>query len=261
MNKDLTFVVLAYKELHTLEECVESLVKQEQKCEVIISTSTPNDYIKSIAKKYNVKLKINPKRGEYEDVIFAYKQAKTPFITLCHQDDIYLPNYSSEIIKKIKKNSDAFIIFGDYYDYKNGKIIKSSLLLKIKRLMNFIFRFKIFNKSKFWKRRIVSLGNSICSPTVAYNKELLDKPIIVEDCKTSWDWNTWINLSNKKGRFVYINKPILYRRIHENSETSQAINNNIRRETDYKLFCKFWPKPIAKFLSNLYSKSEKSNEI
>ena len=53
-----TFVVLAYKESPLLEECIKSVLNQKYKSKVIIGTSTPNDYIKKIANKYKLKIKI-----------------------------------------------------------------------------------------------------------------------------------------------------------------------------------------------------------
>ena len=89
-----------------------------------------------------------------------------------------------------------------------------------KRFMNFLFRFKIFNNKQFIKKFIISLGNPICSPTVTYNKEKLTVPIIPDDCKTSWDWNTWTHFAEYKGSFVYIKEAILLKRIHSDSEKS-----------------------------------------
>ena len=57
MDNKLTFVILAYKKQSGLDDCVKSLVNQKHKCKVIISTSTPNDYIYTIAKKYKVEVK------------------------------------------------------------------------------------------------------------------------------------------------------------------------------------------------------------
>ena len=48
-------------------------------------------------------------------------------------------------------------------------------------------------------------------------------------------------------------------RIHEESTTSSLIENNIRLEEDYQMFCKFWPKPIAKFLMHFYKNAIKTN--
>ena len=50
-------------------------------------------------------------------------------------------------------------------------------------------------------------------------------------------------------------------RIHEESETSIILGDNARNKEDYEMFCKFWPKCIAKILAKLYSKSENSNKM
>ena len=50
-------------------------------------------------------------------------------------------------------------------------------------------------------------------------------------------------------------------RIHEESETSNLIENNIRLEEDYIMFKRYWPEPIAKFLMKFYGKAIKTNEM
>ena len=50
-------------------------------------------------------------------------------------------------------------------------------------------------------------------------------------------------------------------RISESSTTTDIINQGIRTKEDYKIFKRFWPKPIAKTLTKLYQKSEKSNSL
>ena len=42
---DHTFVICAYKESAFLEECIESLEKQNKKSKILLATSTPNYYI------------------------------------------------------------------------------------------------------------------------------------------------------------------------------------------------------------------------
>ena len=46
-----TFVICAYKESKYLEDCIKSLKAQEVKSDIKIATSTPNEYIYSIADK------------------------------------------------------------------------------------------------------------------------------------------------------------------------------------------------------------------
>lgn len=261
-NKKLSFVICAYKESPYLEECIKSLINQNVKCDIALSTSTPNNFVKKLCLKYKIPLYINKTgKGYYDDFLYAYNVAKTQYVTLCHQDDIYLNNFSEEVLKKINKNSDNLIIFSNYYDYKKNNIIKNSKLLTVKRMLIFPLRFNCFQKSKFIRKRVLSLGNPICSPTVTFNKKLIKEPVSKCPYKTCFDWYTWIDFVDKKGRFVYIKKPLIYRRINELSETTQVITDNSKKQSDYEIFRKFWPDSIAKFLLNIYSTSENNNII
>ena len=255
-----TFVICAYKEQPYLEECVKSLLNQTLKSKVIISTSTPNDFIKKIAKKYSVELAINTKtNGHINDFCFAYEQAKTKYVTLCHQDDIYYSEFAEKIVKKMEKCKNSIIGFSNYNERRNDKTVKSNSLLKVKRIIN--FPLILLGRFKFIRLLTLSLGNAICAPSVTYNKEMVERPIDKSDLKANIDWDTWINLAKKKGKFIYVGKALLEHRIHEGSTTTAVIQNNIMREEDYLMFRRFWPKTIAKFLTNIYCKSEKSNDL
>lgn len=256
-NNNHTFVICAYKEVPYLEECVESLQKQELKSEIIISTSTPNNYIKKVAKEYGVKLVINEgKGGHTEDFCFAYKQAKTKYVTLCHQDDIYLPEFSKKVVAKMEKCKNPLIAFTNYNELKNGELIKTNKVLKIKHLMNFPFRFKMVSGIKFIKKMVLAFGCPICAPTVTYNKELIKEPVIENDLKSNIDWITWIYFAGLKGNFVYVKDKLLNHRIHALSTTSLVIENQDKHKEDYMIFRKFWPDWIAKKILKIYEKSE-----
>lgn len=58
-----TFAVCAYKESPYLEECIESLKGQSVRSNILIATSTPNEYIKNIAEKNNIPYFINEGGG------------------------------------------------------------------------------------------------------------------------------------------------------------------------------------------------------
>lgn len=258
----LSLVICAYKESPYLEECIISLLNQNVKCSVSISTSTPNEGIKKLAKKYKLPLHINKhSNGYYDDFLFAYYTTKTKFVTLCHQDDIYLPNFTSEVIKKIKSIKKPIIIFSNYYDLKKSTTVKNSNLLLIKRILNFPLRFKTLQKSKIIRTRVLSLGNSICSPTVTFNKDFVTEPVLKCPFPTSHDWYTWINLAKITGSFVYISKPLLLRRINELSETTTVIANNTKKKSDYEIFKMLWPEWIAKRIARIYCKSELNNVL
>ena len=255
-----TFVICAYKESPYLEECIKSLKKQTLKSEIIISTSTPNDLIKKLAEKYKIKLVINKKTtGHINDFYFAYDLAKTKYVTLCHQDDIYCENYAEQVVKKMEKSQKPIICFTNYYELKNKKIKKFSLILMIKRVLNFPLLF--LGKFKKFRLFILSLGNTICCPSVTYNKEIVSYPIKRSNLKSNIDWDTYIEFANFDGKFVYSIKPLMVHRIHDGSLTSTVLNNNIMNEENYLIFKRFWPEKIARMLTKIYDKSEKKNNF
>ena len=104
MNKDIntnhTFAICAYKESAYLEKCIKSLKNQTIKSNIILVTSTPNDFLEEISKKYNLPYFINKgEKGITQDWNYAYKMADTELVTIAHQDDVYLPEYAEHISK------------------------------------------------------------------------------------------------------------------------------------------------------------------
>lgn len=259
-NNKHTFVICAYKEQPYLDDCIKSLKKQTLKSEIIVSTSTPNKMIEEITRKNKVKLVINTKtKGHINDFCFAYNLAKTKYVTLCHQDDIYYEDFAEKIVNKMEKEKAPIIGFANYNELRDGKTIKHNFLLIVKRLIN--FPLLLFKKSKKIRLFTLSLGNAICAPSVTYNKEIVKSPLKQSDLKANIDWNTYIDFARENGSFVYVSKALLEHRIHEGSTTTKVINNNIMKSEDYIMFRKFWPKSISKLLTNIYSTSEKSNSL
>lgn len=52
----------------------------------------------------------------------------------------------------------------------------------------------------------------------------------------------------RKGSFVYVNKILMYHRIHEGSETSIILGDDARKREDFIMFRKFWPNQLPEFL-------------
>ena len=258
-----TFAICAYKESPYLEDCIKSIVTQSIKSYCIICTSTPNDHITSLAKKYNLplytRLSKENENSIAEDWNFAVLKAKTEYCTVAHQDDIYLNNYTQNILREIKTSYSPLIIFTNYAELRDNKMIYNALNLKIKRLMLCPFLNKKLRKSSLFRKIILSFGTPICCPSVCLSKTNLKEPIFSKELKCSLDWLTWTNISNYYGEFIYINKVLMLHRIHQGSETSNLIKNNIRQAEDYYMFCKFWPNYIAQLLAKLYLFSLKFN--
>ena len=256
-----TFVICAYKESPYLEECINSLKNQTMKSNIIVITSTPNEYIEHIVRKYNLPYYINEGEGGItQDWNFGYqcavKKYRSRYITIAHQDDIYDTTYLHEIMKKVKKVKCPLIIFTDYYEIRNKKAVTKNTVLKIKRL-----RIPLMKKSRWMRRRILSLGSPICCPSVTYAVNNLPEKIFKNHYRACEDWEAWEKLSRLKGEFIYVPQILMGHRIHEDSETTASIIDNTRTKEEYQMFCKFWPNFIAKFLVERYSKSQKSNRV
>lgn len=261
MNKH-TFVICAYKESPFLEECIQSVLSQSLKSKVKIVTSTPCAYIFNMAKKYNIPLVVNKNDGGIvQDWNFAYAQADTPLVTITHQDDIYCEDYLKNILWQFRKHKKPLIFFTDYGEIRGEEYVKTNKLLKVKRIMLKPLEISKFSGSIFLRRRILSLGSPICCPSVTYVKPNLPKQIFDVGFRSDEDWQAWEKLSKLKGEFVYSKKILMYHRIHNGSETTAIISDTGRAVEDYQMFCKFWPKWIAKLLVKFYSTSEESNNL
>ena len=257
-----TFVICAYKESPYLGECISSLLKQTVKSRILIATSTPNEYITRTAAEYEIPVIVNKGQGGIvQDWNFAYKQADTPYVTIAHQDDVYFPEYTEQMLGQMKKERRPLIWFSDYAEIRNGKIVRKNKLLQTKRLMLIPLRFSTFWKSRFIRRRVLSFGCPICCPSVTFARENLPKTVFQVGFRSAEDWQAWERLSKLKGSFIYNKGIFVGHRIHQDSETSHILQDNQRQKEDYTKFCKFWPKRIARILTKAYSESEKSNEL
>lgn len=262
-NKNIhTFCICAYKESVYLEDCIESLQKQTIKSKIIMVTSTPNTYIESIAEKYDIELFINNgESGITQDWNFGLSKVNTPYATIAHQDDVYLEDYAEQICTQMKKEVHPLIAFSEYYELRNGERVFDTTMLKIKRFMLAPMRIHGFRNSRFVRRRVLSLGDPICCPAVTFCLDHVERPIFRDGFRSCEDWEAWEKISRQKGAFLYISEPLMCHRIHEESATTAIINDNARVEENYIMFCKFWPKWIAKCINHFYTKSENSNNL
>ncbi|MBQ6322567.1 MAG: DUF2304 family protein [Lachnospiraceae bacterium] len=283
--EDHTFVISAYQESPYLEECVCSCLRQSAPGKVMITTSTPNDHIRKVAEKYEVPLKIREEKNaaaqgeartehtehvQNEDLPgntigldwnFALEAADTPFVTIAHQDDRYNSKYTERILEAANRCKHPLILFTDYAELRDGKIQTTNKLLKVKRSLLMPLIPKRNWKNKWIRRRVLSMGNPICAPTVTLAVQNIKHPFFENNMISNIDWQAWEELSRQDGEFAYIPVPSMLHRIHEDSTTSKLLDDDGRREEDLKVFRKFWPSPVANMIENVYQSAEKSNQL
>lgn len=251
-----TFVVCAYKESPYLEECVQSLLGQTIATNICMTTSTPCEFITGIAQKYKIPLIVRIGESDIkEDWNFAYNNAKTDWVTIAHQDDKYDAHYIENFLVSIERYDEPFAFLTDYIPIKNGEIGKRDINSRIRRFLRKPLKYKILSKTKFWRRMILALGNSICCPTVTYNKKVLGMSYFTSDLKFNIDWDTFLKFSTEKGSIAYVEKPLTYYRIHDGATSKEFIDNHERKREDKIMFRKFWPEWVTNIIMMFYKRA------
>lgn len=253
-----TFAVLAYKNSPYLEECLLSLKNQTVLSNIFISTSTPSPFIDKLAEKYSVNVIVHSKNnGIASDWSFAYKNCKTKYLTLAHQDDIYLKDYTETCVKTA---GDTLIVFTDYVEMVNRKIRRTGFLLNIKRLiLNPFFFVNGQITNNLVKKLLFFFGNPICCPSIMYNKEKIGFFEFDTSLSMNLDWEATMRLADMKGGFRYCNNKLLVRRLHPDSETTNALSSKRRQFEDRLMIAKVWPKILVNVFFKLYSFSYRLN--
>lgn len=207
--KKHTFVILAHNESDDLEECIKSVLKQSVKSNVLIATSTPNDYIIDLASDYSLGVMVNSEEGKGSDYNFAINTYDSELVTIAHQDDIYDRNYTKEILKCFNNNSDATIIFTDNYEIIGDKKKLNGKELNKKRRKLWPLKYHCFQKNKFFKLRCLKNEKYICTSSITFVKKNIEKELFPTDLIYNNDWKGLIDLAQKKSKFVYIDKKLV----------------------------------------------------
>ena len=258
--KEHTFVVCAFGESPYLEEAVRSVLNQTVKSSVVICTSTPCNYISRIADKYGIELKINTQKGDIQtDWNFACNSVNTRYITLVHQDDVYSPQYIERFYKRIRKHRDFLIYFTAYRPLNMRDGIGDT-----SRDANCIIRFILSTpmllpflaNKRFAKKAILSLGNSICCPTVTYDRKTIqDEDVFTSELRYDLDWDTFWKFAERNGRFIFEPHQMVYYRVHDLATSKTCIDNSIRERDDTYMFSKILSPTMAKIIMKYYKRA------
>jgi len=258
VNSDLahTFVVPAYGHSAHLRECLVSLRAQILPSRIVIATSTPFDGLEALAAEYDAGLAVHaPNVGIGRDWNFALAQAQTPWVTVAHQDDLYLPRFTERTLTLAASRPDVRLVMTDYGELVDGRQRTTTPMLMIKRLLlelGFLGRASVFRTGA--KLRLLRFGCPIPCPSVTL--KVRDAGLqFREDLKVNLDWEAWMRLAVKEGAFAYAREVLILHRIHAGSETSGAVREGVRAAEDLMMFRSLWPEPVARLLARAYSLS------
>lgn len=258
---DHCFVVPAYGESPHLSSCLESLAAQTTRTRTLIATSTPNEHILQIAEQYGVPVQVNPRRdGIGSDWNFALEVATAPWVTLAHQDDIYLPEFAGRTLVALSRHADAVLAFCGYGEIEDQRERPPSALIRIKQmLLELGFVGGTRASTIFSKTNALRFGCAIPCPAVTLNTAIGLQ--FRTDLKVDLDWAAWLDLARSPGAFVYIREQLMQHRVHADSETSVAIGAGHRLAEDEALLRSLWPGLIARAIVASYRIAYRSNQV
>lgn len=262
-----TFAICAYQDSPYLEACIRSVTGQSRPTNVILCTSTPSAYIRSLADQYQIPLFIRQGESDIQaDWNFAYEMADSRYVTIAHQDDLYGRNYVRTMEQYLKKYPDTTLFTTDYVTVRDHSLVFGERLTLVKRLLRLPLRVPRLNHISWVKKAALRFGNSICCPACTYRKADWGKagsgrPFFASGCRFALDWDHLITMAEEPGRFICVEKPLVYHRLHKDAATNACMKNAVRFQEEQQMFSRLWPEPVVRLLMRYYQKAYDSYEI
>jgi glycosyltransferase involved in cell wall biosynthesis len=250
------FVVPAYGESPWLADCLRSLRAQTVGSRIVVASSTPHERLGEVVEACGAQLALHaPNRGIGNDWNYALEQADADWVTLAHQDDLYLPTFTERTLAACR--GDTRLVFTGYRECDaTGRTRRASPMLGVKRaLLELGFLGRATMASAPGKLRALRFGCPIACPAVTLNRRRLHRFRFREDLRVNLDWEAWVRLARLPGTFGYVRAPLMLHRIHAVSETSAAIRDGVRAAEDLEMFESLWPRPVARLLGRAYTLS------
>ncbi|MEO8365361.1 MAG: glycosyltransferase family A protein [Pseudoxanthomonas sp.] len=255
-----SFVVPAYGDSPHLRACLDSLRAQTRPSPILICSSTPYEGLQALADEYGARMFLHsPNAGIGRDWNVALAEADSGWVTLAHQDDIYLPRFTEQTLTAAARDSRVVMIMTGYGELLATQTRLFSPMLLVKRILlelGFLGRDVIAGVAA--RRRLLRFGCPIACPSVTLRTDIGLR--FREDLKVNLDWESWLRLARQPGAFALVRETLLMHRIHAGSETSGGIRRGVRAREDMMMFEAQWPAPIARFLAGAYAMSYATGE-
>ena len=221
---------------------------------IVVTTSTPCAHIERIAMEFDVPVTINPeRRGIGSDWNFGLAQASSRFVTLAHQDDLYVPEFLARSLDLFARHPQISLTFTNYQEISDDGTPRSSKISFVKDTLLAVFagRREIIQGGR--GRMLLSFGNPISCSSVTIDREKLGSFRFSEELSSNLDWEAWLDLLEGGRAFAYCPLRLVERRYNDLTETRQAIRDGRRRAEDHRIFARLWPRPIARAMLAVYA--------
>lgn len=230
MIRNYTIIVCTYNGAYFISQQLESILMQTiPPSEIIISDDHSSDntleIVQQICQKFqfsNLEIRMGKKLGVVHNFLSTIAYAKSEYIFLADQDDIWLPNKAEEFLNafaKLEQNQPT-LVFSDasLIDGQGNKLSES------------FFAYQGISKN-IMKDDSILYRNCVQGASCAINRDL--QQLVVESLSLininnlyMHDW--WIALlARYYGQYQCINKPLLEYRQHGKNQVG-VFNKNFR---------------------------------
>jgi hypothetical protein len=252
-SSDHTFVVPTFGDSPYLADCLASLRKQWLSSGIIITTSTPSDFVTAVARDVGVELIVNPNRkGIAADWNFALGVADRRYATLAHQDDTYEPDFLAQTLTAFAAESSGVLCFTGYQEINDLGASKSSKISRVKHLIELatLGRSRAIRGPRL--RAYLSFGNPLPCSSVTFDTKKLRGFRFSSDYASNLDWDAWWRLMEDGATFLRAPDRLVGRRHNELTATAGLKRDGTRSAEDLIMFRRAWPRPIANAIAAVY---------
>ncbi len=235
INKPLVSIIIpCYNHEQFLDDCMWGLLKQTyDNMELLICDDHSDDssyekicsYKERLAERFKrVVLKQNETNlGITRNLNRMLKEAKGEFIKIIASDDVLFPNAINEYIDNATKDDNICVYVS------NGKKIKESSCAP-----DFEVLCSVYEAAPEFKRdnmiEQLTDSNPIFAPGVFMPYEIYEKCGFYDEQIAIEDLEYWMRIVTRSlYEFRYVNKPLVYYRLNENSVSSQAVNKKLEK--------------------------------
>lgn len=254
-----TFVICAYGQSPYLEACIRSLKAQTVPTKIICATSTPSPWLEKVLGRYDIPLFVRKGEGGIgNDWNFGFEAARARFVTIAHQDDLYNRHYVEELAKAAEKWPDMTLFMSDGILIKDKKLSWGGTVELVKKVLRLPWRLPFLCHLTWIKSMGLSFGNPVMCPSCSYRKAQMPYPLFSPKYDFVLDWECMRRLALRPGRFICVEKPLLYYRIHGGAATKACMEDHRREKEERWMFKDIWPGWLSGMIMKVYGRAGKN---
>ena len=246
-------MVTAHGDSPFLAAALASLRAQSLASAIVVATSTPSPFIEAAARSAQAPVIVNPRReGIAADWNFALAASAARFVTLAHQDDIYLPTFLDRSLAVLQAHREASLAFTGYVEIDDHGRPKSSRISRVKHLLEAASLGGASLIGPARMRAFLSLGNPLPCSSVTFDRRRLGDFAFSDAFQSNLDWDAWLRLAQSGHCFARALGPLVGRRHNPLTATARLIATGVRGREEAAMFRRLWPQPLAAMIAFAY---------